>query len=237
MNLIKPFEMLILAGGFGTRLRSVVNGVPKPMAPVAGRPFLEYLLDYWISQGIRRFVLSTGYLGHVIQEHFGNAYRGAEINYVHEQSQLGTGGALRRALNEIAWSGDVALMTNGDTWFPVYLCHLVSDAAQQQKPITIALKTMAKNERYSGVEINLDRSVKSFGINTDSRTLINAGCYLFDVSILGQALTDFPETFSLENDFLAGYAAKGLVGSSIQEQSFLDIGIPEDYLKASELLK
>ena len=215
----------------------MVSDVPKPMAPVAGRPFLEYMLDYWINQGIRRFVLSTGYLGHVIQEHFGNTYQGVNISYVHEQSQLGTGGALRRALKEITWTGDMALMANGDTWFPVCLGHLVSDAAQQQKPITIALKSMAKNVRYSGIEINPDQSVKAFGINTNSHAFINAGCYLFDVSILGQALTNFPETFSFENDFLAGYAAKGLVGSSIQEQPFLDIGIPEDYLKASELLK
>lgn len=236
MSSNRPSEMLILAGGFGTRLRPLVSDVPKPMAPVAGRPFLEYLLDYWISQGIRRFVLSTGHLGHVVQGHFGSGYRGAPISYVHEQSPLGTGGALRRALTEITWSGDVALTANGDTWFPVDLSRLVSDAAQQQKPITIALKAMAKNERYGGVEVNTDRSVKSFGINADGHTLINAGCYLFDVSALRQALTDLPETFSLENDFLAEYAAKSLVGSSIQEQIFLDIGIPEDYQKTSELL-
>ncbi|MEY4717913.1 MAG: hypothetical protein RL563_531 [Pseudomonadota bacterium] len=238
MNLlIKPSEMLILAGGFGTRLRSVVSNVPKPMAPIAGRPFLEYLLDYWISQGIRRFVLSSGYLGHVIQAHFGNSYRSAVIDYVHEQSPLGTGGALRLALNETPWANEMALMANGDTWFPVDLTQMCCEASQQKVPITLALKTMKQNDRYGGVEVGANGKITSFGIKSEGVTLINAGCYLFDVATLRQALADMPEAFSFENDFLVVYAANGHVGSSIQDQPFLDIGIPEDYQKTLDLLK
>jgi D-glycero-alpha-D-manno-heptose 1-phosphate guanylyltransferase len=229
--------MLILAGGYGTRLRSVVSNVPKPMAPIAGRPFLEYLLDYWISQGIRRFVFSTGYLSHIIQAHFGNSYCSAVIDYIHEQSPLGTGGALRRALYETLWSNEMTLMVNGDTWFPVRLTQMCYAASQQKTPITIALKTVDKNDRYSGVEVGANGKINLFGIKSEGGTLINAGCYLFNLAVLTEALADMPQTFSLENDFLAAYAANGYVGSSIQDQPFLDIGIPEDYQKALDLLK
>jgi D-glycero-alpha-D-manno-heptose 1-phosphate guanylyltransferase len=233
----KPSEILILAGGFGTRLRSVVSNVPKPMAPIANRPFLEYLLDYWISQGIQRFVLSTGHLGNLIQGHLGKRYHSAVIDYVHEQSPLGTGGALRLALNKSPWANETALMVNGDTWFPVRLAQMCCDASQQKAPIILALKTLEKNDRYGGVEVADNGKIKSFGLKSQGNTLINAGCYLFHVATLRQALADMPEAFSLENDFLVDYAENGHIGSSIQDQPFLDIGIPEDYQKASDLLK
>lgn len=237
MNSNKPSEMLILAGGFGTRLRSVVSNVPKPMAPIAGRPFLEYLLDYWISQGIQRSILSTGHLGNIIQSHFGESYRGMVIDYVHEQLPLGTGGALRLALDEIAWVNETALMVNGDTWFPVDLAQMYCDVLQQKTPIILALKTMDKNDRYGGVEVEETGKITLFGIKSEGRALINAGCYLFNITALRHSLAGMPETFSLENDFLVNYAANGHVGSSIQNQPFLDIGIPEDYQIATDLLK
>ena len=139
--------MLILAGGFGTRLKSMVSDVPKPMAPIGGRSFLDYLLDYWIGQGIQRFVISTGHLASVIQLRFGSAYRSASITYVHETSPLGTGGAFRLALESVNWANECALMANGDTWFPVQLQQLCADAVQQGAPITIALKKLEKNDR------------------------------------------------------------------------------------------
>lgn len=231
-----PTEMLILAGGFGTRLKSVVSDVPKPMAPIAGRPFLAYFLDYWISQGILRFVLSTGYLGNVIREYFGESYNGAYVDYVHEQSPLGTGGALRLALSSVQWANEMALMANGDTWFPVDLKQLCDDAKRQNLPLTLVLKTIEKNDRYGGVDVGTDGKVKMFGVESKEGTRINAGCYLFNVRALKQALIDKPESFSLENNFLPIYAKDGLVGSSLQEQPFLDIGIPEDYQKAALFL-
>lgn len=233
----QPSEMLILAGGFGTRLKSVVSDVPKPMAPISGRPFLAYLLDYWISQGIHRFVLSTRHLGNIVQAYFGETYRDTTIDYVREQSPLGTGGALRLALNSVRWANETALMANGDTWFPVDLKQLCGDAKQQNAPITLALKAIEKNDRYGGVDVSADGKIKLFGIKSEGAIYINAGCYLFNVVTLKQALAGMPGAFSLENDFLAPYATKGLVGSSLQDQPFLDIGIPEDYQKASDLLK
>jgi D-glycero-alpha-D-manno-heptose 1-phosphate guanylyltransferase len=233
----QPTEMLILAGGFGTRLKSVVSDVPKPMATVGGRPFLAYLLDYWIGQGIQRFVLSTGHLASVVESYFCDSYRNASITYVREQSPLGTGGALRLALESVSWANATALMANGDTWFPVVLKQLCADAEQQNAPITLALKRFEKNDRYSVVDLSADGRIKSFGIKSAGDSYINAGCYLFNVDELKKTLARMPDAFSLENDFLVPYAANGLVGSSVQDQPFLDIGIPEDYQKASDFLK
>lgn len=237
MIINQPSEMLILAGGFGTRLKSMVNDVPKPMATISGRPFLAYLLDYWISQGIQRFVFSTGHLGHVVKAYFGQTYRNTAIDYVHEQFPLGTGGALKLALSSVSWANDNALMANGDTWFPVDLKQLSADAKQQGAPITLALKAIEKNNRYSGVDVSSDGKIKLIGIESEGLTYINAGCYLFSVNVLKNALVELPDVFSLENDFLSPYAANGLVGSSLQDKPFLDIGIPEDYKKASDFLK
>jgi D-glycero-alpha-D-manno-heptose 1-phosphate guanylyltransferase len=231
-----PSEMLILAGGFGTRLQSVVSDVPKPMAPIAGRPFLAYLLDYWVGQGIQRFVLSTGYLASVIESYFGESYRGASVVYVHEQSPLGTGGALRLAINSAKWTGRQALLCNGDTWFPAQILQLCADAERQGTFVTLALKKLENNDRYGGVAIGAGGQITDFGIKSRGTAYINAGCYLFDVSEMKNALTDMPAAFSLENDFLVPFAATGKVGASIQDQPFLDIGIPEDYQRASAFL-
>lgn len=236
MNSLRPKEMLILAGGLGSRLRAVVSDVPKPMAPIGGRPFLEYLLDYWITQGVQRFVLSTGYLGHSIQDHFGGTYRSATIAYVHEHAPLGTGGALRLALTEHSWSGKFLVMINGDTWFPVDLGLMVTHALRQEKPVTIALRAIDENDRYGGVRLGPDGVVEAFDVKSQGRTLINAGCYLLDVATMRAELKEYPAAFSLEKDFMVPYVSRGRVGSSIQDRPFLDIGVPEDYRRAAAYL-
>jgi len=231
-----PNEMLVLAGGFGTRLKSVVSDVPKPMAPVSGRPFLEYLLDYWVDQGVRRFVLSVGYKGDSIKEHFGTCYRNTEVSYVHESSPLGTGGAIRMALQQIHWNGDHILLANGDTWFEGDLTALAHAASQHNKPVTIALKAIEFNNRYGGVTIDDSGLITAFGVESQKKCLINAGCYLLDIQALSGALRAYPEQFSFEEDMLKPLAAQKQVASSIQNNVFLDIGIPADYQKAAEII-
>lgn len=223
----QPNEMLILAGGFGTRLQSVVSDVPKPMAPVGEHPFLAYLLDYWIGQGIQRFVISTGHLASVIESHFGSTYRSASITYVHEQFPLGTGGALRLVLESVTWANELALMANGDTWFPVQLQQLCADAVQQGTPITLALKKIEKNDRYGGVAIGAEGHITAFGVEANGASYINAGCYLFNVSALKNAFAGMPATFSLENDFLVPFASQGFVGSSIRTSHFWTSASPK----------
>jgi len=231
-----PSEMLILAGGFGTRLQSVVSNVPKPMAPVGERPFLSYLMDHWIGQGIRRFRLSTGHLAGVIESFFGDSYEGASIVYVRENSPLGTGGALRLALDAADWSSDAILVANGDTWFPVSLRQLCVDALIQETPVTLSVKEMQKNDRYGGVSIGDDGKVTSFAGTSGGSCLINGGCYLINAKEIHGELSGMPASFSFEADFLPSYAARGCVGSSIQNEPFLDIGIPEDYRRAASFL-
>ena len=227
-------EMLILAGGFGTRLRSVVADLPKPMAPVRGRPFLEYLLDYWIGNGVSRFALSTGYLGELIAKHFGDSYRSARIEYIREDSPLGTGGAIRMGLTVIAWRERHVLIANGDTWFEVDLPALRS--VRPEAPVAIAAKRLAFNDRYGGMTLDSEGYVTAFGVGPPDNTVINAGCYLVDREILGPELQNYPPVFSFEQQTLVDLARRRLIAASVQTGEFLDIGIPADFAKAGKMI-
>lgn len=231
-----PTEAIILAGGMGTRLRSVVADVPKPMAPVGGRPFLEYLMDYWIQQGIERFYLSVGYLGQVIREHFGGKYRGKPIDYIVETEPLGTGGGLKYAINSTMWESPEVVVVNGDTWFEVDLAKLTKDHRQHHGAITIALKEIAENDRYGAVGVDQQQKITEFGIKTSGSCFINGGCYLLNPEWVYEKMTAMPDKFSLEQDFLAPVAEQGYVTASLQDVTFLDIGIPEDYMQASDVI-
>jgi D-glycero-alpha-D-manno-heptose 1-phosphate guanylyltransferase len=228
-----PKTIIILAGGFGTRLASVISELPKPMAPVHGRPFLEYLIDHWIDQGIENFVLCTGYLGEKISEYFGHTYRGRAISYVHETTPLGTGGGFRQALFNCSVDQGRVVLVNGDTWYPVQLDSLCSSASL---PVTIALKPMLDNQRYAAVTVD-QKFVIAFGAQTTGPCLINGGCYLVEILPITEQLQSYPERFSLEQDFLPQMASKGMVGASLQDVKFLDIGIPADYLRSTEFLQ
>lgn len=234
-----PIEAIILAGGLGTRLREVVSDVPKPMAPVNGRPFLEHLMDYWIGQGIQRFILSVGYLADKIESHFGYLYRGCEIRYVHENVPLGTGGGLRHALLKIPFETENSniLVLNGDTWYEVKLQKLVKDARAENKPITMALKPKSNNERYAGVTTDERGNVTQFGISSGEKIHINGGCYLLKALFVKCELQHLPNKFSLEMDFLEPMTRSGRVMSSIQDVTFLDIGLPADYAIAKDILQ
>ncbi|WP_133512420.1 sugar phosphate nucleotidyltransferase [Candidatus Thiosymbion oneisti] len=232
-----PTEAIILAGGLGTRLRTVVSDVPKPMAPVRGRPFLEYLMDYWIEQGIQRFILSVGYLAEIIESHFGHWYHGCNIDYVPEKTPLGTGGGLRQVLLKTHWQNPQVILANGDTWYEVNLPQLVTDAMFAKKPVTIALKPMQRNDRYGGVGVDGHGHITQFGLKASTRCLVNGGYYLLDTEAVTGQLRNFPDKFSLEQDFLAAMVKGGNVAASIQDVTFLDIGIPEDYALVPRILK
>lgn len=232
-EIILPTTAIILAGGLGTRLRSVISDIPKPMAPVRGKPFLAFLMDYWIEQGIENFVISIGYLGEKIQEYFGIEYRNRSITYEVEQTPLGTGGGLRQALLALKTDGNRTVILNGDTWYAVDLAEMCNTT---NFPITLALKSMPDNDRYSGVAVDSQQRITAFGINTKKAVLINGGCYLIEVKAIKEMLLEFPAKFSLEQDFLAPMVKRGLVGASIQDHEFLDIGIPDDYNLAANIL-
>ncbi len=176
---MSPIEAVILAGGLGTRLRSVVSDVPKPMAPIGRRPFLEYLLDFWINEGVRRFVLAVGYKHESVVEHFGFSYHGIPIDYSIEKEPLGTGGGLFLAFEKIL-SDHSFFIINGDTFFPVNASYALMFHQKKKSKFTMALKEMVTNERYGTIRLTDDDRINRFCSpgEGDPPYLINGGVYL-----------------------------------------------------------
>src|SRR5450830_180624 len=233
---------IILAGGLGTRLRSAVPDLPKPMAPIEGRPFLEYQLDYWIAQGIRHFVLAVGYRHEAITEHFGNTYRGAALDYVVEITPLGTGGGVLLALEKLS-PEQPFLLLNGDTYFSVRLDALDAFARRNDSDWCFSLFRTAETSRYLGMGISSEGRVTELKSSRDgAECLANGGVYWIRPRALRALCAADGKlvpgaAVSLENDlfpraFESGQRMYGLEFSG----SFIDIGIPGDYHRAASVL-
>lgn len=230
-------EAIVLAGGLGSRLRAEVPDVPKPMAPVNGRPFLEYLLDYWIGQGVSRFVLSVGYKREAIERRFAACYRNAEIDYAVEQRPLGTGGGLLLALGRRR-QNDMFLVVNGDTFFEVDLTALRQHHEATRAEFTVALREIEANERYSGVQMGADGKIGAFSrARTPGRARINGGVYLAESTAFAGMELGSDRPVSLEDDLFPRMLAAGrrLYGF-VSPGRFIDIGVPQDYRRAAVLL-
>lgn len=224
-------EAIILAGGLGTRLRSVVEDKPKALAPVAGRPFLEYLLDYLIAAGIQRCIFSVGYKANHITEQFGNRYRNLEIVYAHETEPLGTGGAIKNAM-QFAES-DHVLVTNGDSLFLGDLSLQFDFHLKQNAAVTLALRPMQNFSRYGRVETDTIGRITAFKEKEAvAAGMINGGVYIFNRLAFEQL--EFPKKFSIEQDYFQAKVAEGKFYGLPSEAYFLDIGIPSDFAKAQE---
>jgi D-glycero-alpha-D-manno-heptose 1-phosphate guanylyltransferase len=219
------FDVIILAGGLGTRLRSVVADLPKCMAPVNGRPFLDILIERLRRQGVARIILSTGYLSEVVEEWIQQQYPGEEILFSREKTPLGTGGAILKAL-AFSEREDV-LVCNGDTLFDVDVESLFRFHRAQGGDCSIALKPMRDFERYGTVELGEDGWIRAFREKEPCREgLINGGVYVINrASLMGES---FPEKFSFED----GYLAKRRIAGMVQDAYFIDIGVPEDFERA-----
>ena len=220
-------EAVILAGGLGTRLRSTVPGVPKPMAPVAGRPFLEILLGSLRTKGIERAVLSVGYLADSVIDHFGHSFRGMELAYAVESEPLGTGGALRLALARCV--SDHAFVFNGDTFLDLDLDGVARLWRSSRTPIIVA-RHVEDTSRYGRLIASDGRVLRFEGKAAGGPGLINAGCYVVPSDLL--AGERFPERFSFEQDFLASAVEHERFSVFISDGKFIDIGVPDDYLRA-----
>lgn len=222
---MKP-EVIILAGGKGTRLQQVISDVPKPMAPVAGKPFLTYLLDQMVQWGIEKAKLSVGYKHEIIESYFGKRYKSLELDYVVEEVALGTGGGIRLAAERCA-SNDV-LVLNGDTFFDVDINQLLGQHGKTQSGMTIALKQMEKVTRYGMVKRNENRIV---GFEEKSQTpqsgWINGGIYCLNREVFLN-LTQ-PGVFSMETEFMEKRVNEVQMMGFESNGYFIDIGIPEDY--------
>jgi D-glycero-alpha-D-manno-heptose 1-phosphate guanylyltransferase len=231
-------DALILAGGLGTRLRSAVPDLPKPMATVNGRPFLEYLMGHWRGQGVSHFLLSVGYRMDAIVDFFSDSYCGCDISYVVEPQPLGTGGALLLALSENDLSAPF-LLINGDTFFPLDYKALLQSHRSRSADITVALTRVDSNSRYSGVQLEDDGLISSFSSRRgeSGRQLINAGVYLIEPDALARYGSASAAAVSFEDEIIPELIAEGArVVGHIAEVPFIDIGIPEDYRRCGELL-
>jgi D-glycero-alpha-D-manno-heptose 1-phosphate guanylyltransferase len=219
-------EAIILAGGFGTRLRSVCSDRAKPMAQIQGKPFLKHLLEYWTCQGVSHFILSVGYLHQGIIHYFGKNYRGIPIDYAIENEPLGTGGGVLQSLFYLRHPESIFLVLNGDTFFDVPLA-----AFSHKGKVTLALYKIEKNTRYLG--ITLDDCSKIQNFNDPNSQLINGGCYLFDK----KSLTRFQQKgpLSLEKEVLPILISEGSCYGQPFGGFFIDIGIPEDYERSQGL--
>lgn len=226
---------IILAGGMGTRLRSAVPDLPKPMAPVSGRPFLEHQMDYWIDQGVSQFIVSVGYKKEMIMDHFGATYRATPLTYAIEDEPLGTGGGLSLAAQGL---GEPFLVLNGDTFFEVDLTELLKFHAEHSSEWTFSLFRANEIGRYMGMGVKADGEIVSLKSGTgEPGRLANGGVYLVNPSILAKTKFLPGSKLSLEDDLLPAFVTQGgrLYGLEFAG-SFIDIGVPEDYFRAADLL-
>lgn len=229
---------IVLAGGLGTRLRGTVPDVPKPMAPVNGRPFLEHQLDYWIGQGIHDFILSVGYRREVIMDHFAGTYRGAAIRYVCEDEPLGTGGGLLLAAAELPADRSI-LVLNGDTFFEVPLANLSAFHIQHRSSWTFALFRTDECGRYMGMQVAADGRILALrsGMAGQSGFLANGGVYLVEREPLASCGFVKGAKASLEDDIMPAILAAGGCFHGFEcAGRFIDIGVPDDYFRAAGLL-
>jgi D-glycero-alpha-D-manno-heptose 1-phosphate guanylyltransferase len=221
-------EAIVLAGGFGTRLKSVVADLPKPMAPVAGAPFLDYILRWLETEGVTRVVLAVGHLREVIISHYGHRFGKITIVYSEELEPLGTGGGIRKACDWL--EGETAFVINGDTFFNVSLAALEAFHLESKADLTLALKPMQHFDRYGTVETNEEGMVTGF---QEKRFLetgnINGGIYCLNKAVFP---ADLPPVFSFEKEILEKYYPEGKIFGMISDTYFIDIGIPEDYARA-----
>lgn len=212
----------MLCGGLGTRLKSVIKDIPKPMAPIKDKPFLEFIFKYLKEQGIKEVILAVSYKYEVIKEYFKDEFLGIKITYSIEKEPLGTGGAIREALEFVK---NEAYVLNGDTFFNINLTKLKLNGSQ----ICLALKQMQDFDRYGTVELYSENYIKLFKEKEFTKQgLINGGIYLLSKDIF-KGFT-LQEKFSFE-EFLQQNHKNLKARAEIFDDYFIDIGVPEDYYR------
>ena len=222
-------EAIILAGGLGTRLRESVPDLPKCMAPVAGRPFLFYVINYLRSQGIEKIIFSLGYKHELIEEYLQDKFSTLTYQTVIEQEPLGTGGAIQLALSKA--TEENVVIANGDTLYKANLAVAAHFHTQNNAECTLLLKPMQNFDRYGVVEITKDQLVNSFKEKQFYKEgTINGGLYILNVSKFLDE--EFPVKFSFEKNYLESLYKERRIYGLVQDEYFIDIGIPEDFNKA-----
>ncbi len=223
-------EAIILAGGFGTRLQKVIQDTPKPMALINNRPFLEYQINYLKSFGIKRIILSVGYLSEQIINHFHNSFNGVEIDYAIEKTPLGTGGGIKLAFEKLLTQE--AIVVNGDTIFEIDLQDLYKKHKKNNSKFSLALRLVDEVKRYGNVIIDDKNRILKFAEKGvfSGKGIINGGTYIITKDFFKEI--PLPNKFSLETDVFEKFCSSFSFYGFKFEDYFLDIGIPEDYKKA-----
>ncbi|MGQ9685982.1 MAG: nucleotidyltransferase family protein [Thiobacillaceae bacterium] len=224
-------QAVILAGGLGTRLRSVVPELPKPMAPVAGRPFLTYVLDGLVAAGFEAAVLAVGYRAEAIRAHFGDAYRGLILRYSEETTPLGTGGAIR-----LAWAQtdvDPVFVLNGDTWLDLDYRAMLDAHVAAGVGLSVAVCEVPDVARYGSLEVVQGRIRRFREKGENGPGLINAGTYLVASEVIRHIPPGRPHSF--EQELLMPLVEEIRPLAFIARGRFIDIGVPEDYARAQAL--
>lgn len=228
------FSCIILAGGLGTRLRSAVPDLPKCMAPVNGKPFIGYVIEYLASQGVIQFIFSLGYMHEVLEDYINKTFPNLSVTYVVEEEPLGTGGAIKYACSKA--TDALVLVTNGDTMFNINVAEVMAAHLANNADCTLSLKPMQNFNRYGVVELNTDASIHSFKEKQQyDRGLINGGMYVLNTAKFLQE--NLPAKFSFEKDYLEALYTDRRMFGIVQDAYFIDIGIPEDYARAQDELR
>lgn len=222
-------QAIILVGGFGTRLQSVVPDVPKPMAPIQDKPFLAYLLDMLHAQGVRHVIFSVHYLREIIEQYFKNQYRDITIHYAVESTPLGTGGAMKHAMQYVNPAQPVWVL-NGDTYVEFDAQAMWSAHQAHAASLTMALRQVSDCARYGKVVVHEETIIGFAEKGEAGFGLINAGVYLLNPAIFD--LYPLPQQFSFEQDFMIPHVQTLKPTAYLADGYFIDIGIPEDYARA-----
>jgi len=244
-------EAVVLVGGLGIRLRSVVKDIPKPLADVRGKPFLWYVIKKLLQEGVTRIILSAGYKADLVKEFVREFFRNEGIKVVVEREPLGTGGALKFSMPFV--NDDYLFLLNGDSFFDIDLRKFREDSfAIGEFDISMALCEIKNPERFGVVDIDKYFKVIRFrekGLESDiiprtvqggmeikkNKNYINAGMYIIKKHVLEHYLRNFPYKFSFEKDVLEKLDLK-IIGIPYRG-NFIDIGLPEDYIRSIDVVQ
>ena len=227
---------IILAGGRGTRLKTIISDLPKPMAPIMNVPFLTYQLNYLKHFGIKKVIFSVGYLSEKIIAHYNQSFENISIEYSIEKNPLGTGGGIRMAMSNL--NEDLVLILNGDSFFDLNLEQFYNLHLEQKSDFSLALRYVNNSERYGNIEFNSSHQITSFieKNQLNQSGYINAGVYILSKKLYLQN-TKPDINFSIEKDFFEKQLNQLIIKGFEFKDYFIDIGIPEDYLKAQDDFK
>lgn len=226
-------DVIILTGGKGTRLRSKIKDIPKTMADVNGKPFLEWTLEWLSKFNVKNVILAVGYKKEYIKEYFGDKYQNIKIIHSEEDEPLGTGGAIKKALMRSSEKNVIAM--NGDVFARVDLEKIFEQHVKSDSIMTIAIKEMYNFDRFGVVKFENDRITKFEEKKYVEKGFMNTGVYVINRNIFDNKINQ--DSFSIENDYLNKYVALDKISPFIYDGQFVDIGIPEDYERIKGIIK